>query len=151
MSLYDGTPFLHNNKIITFRIFLIEFQRKNCKTLFTRHQSIITIWYTEVLIGWRLKLTLHHPSPLFTLFIFSVSPASIWRFPAGEERWRVVKSEWALFTSRSPSVYRGFRRKGEGWRVKKRLGFYTTHQQKAWYVNSSNTRGRLISCWLILI
>lgn len=35
--------FLHNNKIITFRIFLIEFQRKNCKTLFTLHQPIITI------------------------------------------------------------------------------------------------------------
>ena len=60
--------------------------------------------------------------------------------------WRVVKSEWALFTSRNPCVYRGFRRKGEGWKVKKRLGFYTTHQKKAWYANSSNTRGRIVSC-----
>ena len=146
MSLYDGTPFLHNNKIITFRIFLIEFQHKNCKTLFTLHQSIITIWYTEVLIGWRVCLTLHHSSPPLHLINFSVSTASIRRFQAGEEWWRVVKSEWALFTSRSPSVYRGFRRKGEGWRVKKRLGFYTTHQKKAWYANSSNTRGRIVSC-----
>lgn len=35
--------FLYDNKIITFRIFLIEIQHKNCKTLFTLHQPIITI------------------------------------------------------------------------------------------------------------
>ena len=39
----------------------------------------------------------------------------------GEERWRVVKSEVLLFTSRNPSVYRGFRQIGEEWRVKTRV------------------------------
>ena len=39
----------------------------------------------------------------------------------GEERWRVVKSEVLLFTSRNPSVYRGFRQIGEKWRVKTRV------------------------------
>ena len=40
--------------------------------------------------------------------------------------WRVVKGGEGLrppFTSRPPSVYRGCRRKGEGWRVKKRVVF----------------------------
>ena len=36
---------------------------ENCKTLFTLHQSIITIWYSEVLIGLRVSI---HSSPLFT-------------------------------------------------------------------------------------
>ena len=35
--------FLYDNKIITFRIFLIEILHKNCKTLFTLHQPIIII------------------------------------------------------------------------------------------------------------
>ena len=35
--------FLYDNKIITFRIFLIEFQHKNCKTLFTLHQFALTV------------------------------------------------------------------------------------------------------------
>ena len=143
MPLYDGTPFLHNNKIITFRIFLIEFQRKNCKTLFTLHQPIITIWYTEVLIGWRVNLTLHHSSPPLHLIKFFRFYSMHLKISGG---WRVVKSEWALFTSRSPSVYRGFRRKGEGWRVKKRLGLYTTHQKKTRCTNSTNTRGHIVSC-----
>ena len=39
----------------------------------------------------------------------------------GAERWRVVKSEVLLFTSRNPSVYRGFRQIGEEWRVKTRV------------------------------
>ena len=143
MSLYDGTPFLHNNKIITFRIFLIEFQHKNCKTLFTLHQSFIIFWYTEALVGWRVRLTLHHSSPPLHLIYFFRFYSIHQKISGG---WRVVKSEWALFTSRNPSVYRGFGRKGERWRVKKRLGFYTTHQKKAWYANSSNTRGHIVSC-----
>ena len=149
MSLYDGTPFLHNNKIITFWIFLIEFQHKNYKTLFTLHQSAITSWHTEVLTGWRVCLTLHHSSPLFTLLIFPFlqhPSENFRRVKSGEEWWRVVKSEWVLFTSRNPCVYRGFRRKGEGWRVKKRLGFYTTHQKKTRCTNSTNTRGHIVSC-----
>ena len=42
----------------------------------------------------------------------------------GEERWRVVKSEVLLFTSRNPCVYRGFRQIGEEWRVKTRVVFF---------------------------
>lgn len=120
-----------------------EFQHKNCKTLFTLHQSIITFWYTEALTGWRVKLTFHHSSPSLHLIYFFRFYSIHLKISGG---WRVVKSEWALFTSRSPSVYRGFRRKGEGWRVKKRLGFYTTHQKKTWCTNSTNTRGRIVSC-----
>ena len=37
---------------------------------------------------------------------------------SGEERWRVVKSCASLFTAHTLSVYRGFRRFGEEWRVK---------------------------------
>ena len=113
---------------------------ENCKTLFTLHQSIITIWYSEVLIGWRVSI--HSSPPLHLIYFFHFYSIHL-KILGG---WRVVKSERALFTSRNPSVYRGFRRKGEGWRVKKRLGFYTTHQKKAWYANSSNTRGRIVSC-----
>ena len=40
-------------------------------------------------------------------------------------RWRVVKSEQALFTSHNPSVYRGFRGICEEWRVKSRVGFFS--------------------------
>ena len=43
----------------------------------------------------------------------------------GEEWWRVVKSGAPLFTTRNPSVYRGFRRFGEEWRVKKRVGIFS--------------------------
>ena len=42
----------------------------------------------------------------------------------GEERWRVVKSGRVLFTSHTPSVYRGFRQIGEEWRVKTRVVFF---------------------------
>ena len=56
---------------------------ENCKTLFTLHQSIITIWYSEVLIGWRVSI---HSSPLFTLLIFPFLQHSSYRF-------RRVKSE----------------------------------------------------------
>ena len=43
-------------------------------------------------------------------------------------RWRVVKSGEEvsqLFTSQNPSVYRGFRRFGEEWRVKARVVFFS--------------------------
>ena len=37
--------------------------------------------------------------------------------------WRVGEGLSQPFTSHNPSVYRGFRRKGEGWRVKSRVRF----------------------------
>ena len=120
-----------------------EFQHKNCKTLFTLHQSILTIWYTEALTGWRVCLTLHHSSPSLHLIKFFRFYSIHQKISGG---WRVVKREWALFTSRIPSVYRGVRRKGERWRVKKRLEFYTTHRKKAWHINFFNTRGHIVSC-----
>ena len=112
MSLYDGTPFLHNNKIITFRIFLIEFQHKNYKTLFTLHQSAITSWHTEVLTGWRVCLTLHHSSPLFTLLFFPFL-----QHPS--EDFRRVKSgeEWVgTLHLPKPQCLSGFQ--AQRWRVK---------------------------------
>ena len=39
-------------------------------------------------------------------------------FGIGEEWWRVVKSRCKLFTPRNADIHRGFRRKGEEWRVK---------------------------------
>ena len=39
-------------------------------------------------------------------------------FGIGEEWWRVVKSRCKLFTTRNADKHRGFRRKGEEWRVK---------------------------------
>ena len=104
---------------------------------------------------WKVELTLHHSSPLFTLIIFfkthyinngsviyydqhqsSIMTSSShqwwpnfairWRVvKSGEEWWRVVKSEQALFTSHNPSVYRGFRGICEEWRVKSRVGFFS--------------------------
>ena len=116
MSLYDGTPFLYNNKIITFWIFQIEFQRKNCKTLFTLHQPIITIWYTEVLIWWRVNLTLHHSSPpLHLIYFFRFS--SIHLKISG--RWREVKSgeEWVgTLHHPKPQCLSGVQ--AQRWRVK---------------------------------
>lgn len=47
------------------------------------------------------------------------------RWPSFAIRWRVVKSEQALFTSHNPSVYRGFRGICEEWRVKSRAGFFS--------------------------
>ena len=116
MSLYDGTPFLHNNKIITFWIFLIEFQRKNCKTLFTLHQPIIIFWYTEALVGWRVRLTLHHSSPpLHLIYFFRFS--NIHQKISGG--WREVKSgeEWVgTLHLPKPLCLSGFQAKR--WRVK---------------------------------
>ena len=116
MSLYDGTPFLHNNKIITFRIFLIEFQHKNCKTLFTLHQSAITSWYTEALIGWRVKLTLHHSSPPLHLIYFFRFYCIHQKISGG---WREVKSgaEWVgTLHLPKPQCLSGFQ--AQRWRVK---------------------------------
>ena len=48
---------------------------------------------------------------------------SVYPLASGEEWWRVVKSGGALFTSHTPSVYRGFSLFGEEWRVKARVGF----------------------------
>ena len=48
---------------------------------------------------------------------------SVYPLASGEEWWRVVKSGTTLFTSRNPCVYRGFRRFGEEWREKSRVGF----------------------------
>ena len=132
------------------RLSPIEYSRLNFNTKLqnTLHPSPIR-YNLLIYRSFNRVKSLFDSSPLFTplhLINFSVSTASIRKFPAGEEWWRVVKSEWALFTSRNPSVYRGFGRKGERWRVKKRLGFYTTHQKKTWYANSSNTRGRIVSC-----
>ena len=42
---------------------------------------------------------------------------------SGEEWWRVVKSCASLFTAHTLSVYRGFRRFGEEWRVKTKVAF----------------------------
>ena len=50
---------------------------------------------------------------------------SVYPLASGEEWWRVVKSEQALFTSHNPSVYRGFRGICEEWRVKSRVGFFS--------------------------
>ena len=51
--------------------------------------------------------------------------------------WRVVKGGWRVgeglskpFTSRTHCVYRGFRQKGEGWRVKSRVVF--SHAKRLW-------------------
>ena len=101
---------------------------------------------------WKVELTLHHSSPLFTLIIFFKNALYkqwfghlLWPAPiiyydqllssmmtelrnkvkSGEEWWRVVKSEQALFTSHNPSVYRGFRGICEEWRVKSRVGFFS--------------------------
>ena len=48
----------------------------------------------------------------------------------GEGWWRVGEGLSKPFTSHTPSVYRGFRRKGEGWRVKLRVGFLRAKQLK---------------------
>ena len=55
---------------------------------------------------------------------------SVYPLASGEEWWRVVKSGASLFTSRNPCVYRGFRRFGEEWRVKSRVGFLRAKQLK---------------------
>ena len=63
---------------------------ENCKTLFTLHQSIITIWYSEVLIGWRVSI---HSSPLFTpsspylFFPFLLHPSEDFRRVKSREEW----------------------------------------------------------------
>ena len=55
---------------------------------------------------------------------------SVYPLASGEEWWRVVKSGTTLFTSRNPCVYRGFRRFGEEWREKSRVGFLRAKQLK---------------------
>ena len=107
------------------------------------HNNLIFRSFNRVKSIHSLFTTLHHSSPPLHLIYFFHFYSIHLKILGG---WRVVKSERALFTSRNPSVYRGFRRKGEGWRVKKRLGFYTTHQKKTRCTNSTNTRGHIVSC-----
>ena len=63
--------------------------------------------------------------------------------------WRVGEGLKAPFTSRNPSVYRGFRRKGEGWRVKSRVGFL---QAKTTFLTArmlrANGSGRQVEIFL---
>ena len=115
------------------------------KTLFTLHQKIINVCRLKTCTGEEftpLFTTLH---PLFTRSRFRKICKNLWNLwdvkkvvsapdrtgrasdsiPCAIRRWRVVKrgEEWAsLFTSRTPpSVYRGFSRFGEEWRVKRRV------------------------------
>ena len=91
--------------------------------------------------------TLHHPSPWLFLGCEIISEPMfshlLWSAPAiyygqllssmmaglldkVKGRWRVGEGLHQPFTSHNPSVYRGFRRKGEGWRVKLRVRFFTS-------------------------
>ena len=120
-------------------LFYQKYRKLLSKIPFTLHQIACNPdkhWGCE---RWRVKLTLHHPSP--TLHLISVpvtieacSWASMMAKPFSIKRcslktmwgWRVVKGGEGLkppFTSRIPSVYRGCKRKGEGWRVKKKVAF----------------------------
>ena len=69
-------------------------------------------------------------------------------------RWRVVKSGEEvsqLFTSQNPSVYRGFRRFGEEWRVKARVVFFSPSSSFSFLlllllVASPSSSRRVVSC-----
>ena len=124
------------------------------KILFTLHRSGVSRCVWAILIGWRVRSTLHHSSPqIFSLAVYRLrgdckSPGFIgrtffysglqirWDASRKTDAWRKIKypgEEWVksgeelsqLFTSRNPSVYRDFRRFGEGWRVKKRVGIFS--------------------------
>ena len=105
------------------------------KILFTLHWNGINICSLETCTGEEWCATLHLSSPtlhpenlrnLRNLRDFLQRPSrSIFHLIFVRnpkiKGWRVVKSDAPLFTSRNPSVYRGFSRFGEEWRVKKRV------------------------------
>ena len=68
---------------------------------------------------------------------------------SGEEWWRVVKSCASLFTSHTLSVYRGFRRVGEEWRVKTKVAFLQAETpQHAAGKYTSEVRDNLVETFL---
>ena len=108
------------------------------KTLFTLHIHNVSFCVWDIYGGEELSwlfTTLHHSSPssffLKTHYInngsviyydqhqssIMTSSSHQW-WPNFAIRWRVVKSEQALFTSHNPSVYRGFRGICEEWNRK---------------------------------
>ena len=101
------------------------------------------------LCGWRVGSTLHPPfttlHPVFLLarsslgscFGLHMWPASVFNDDQLRSSmmarlrdevkggWRVGEGLSQPFTSQNPCVYRGFRRFGEGWRVKARVVFFS--------------------------
>ena len=106
---------------------------KSNKALFTtlHHSSPCIFWDSEIipysLLQPSLKTSAGHQ--WWPNFVIS-KRLSVYPLASGEEWWRVVKSGASLFTSRNPCVYRGFRRFGEEWRVKSRVGFLWAKQLK---------------------
>ena len=115
------------------------------KTLFTLHIHNVSFCVWDIYGGEELSwlfTSLHHSSPSSffrkthyinngSVIYYDQHQSSIMtssshqRWPNFAIRWRVVKSEQALFTSHNPSVYRGFRGICEEWRVKSRVGFFS--------------------------
>ena len=81
-------------------------------------------------LGWRVifnpSSTLHHLSPLaiisYSHLLLSVCPYQPSKTEVkGGERW--VKGQGPPFTPRTHDKHRDFKRKGEGWRVKRKVWF----------------------------
>ena len=101
--------------------------------------TLIFFWGCEIFSWIRLRSSAFNDDQLWSSMMTSFGlqwwPASVFdgdqlrsSIVAGlGMRWRVVKSGEEvsqLFTSQNPSVYRGFRRFGEEWRVKARVVFF---------------------------
>ena len=104
---------------------VIKHSRQNSTLAFTLHPSPFwcNLLWIRMLWGWRVLLTLHHPSPTlhpWKILLLCEKTGKIRRWRVGEGWWRVC------VTLHPPKLLsdRGLCMKGEGWRVYLRLRFY---------------------------
>ena len=102
-------------------------------------QQVMCMRWSTVMRQLLFRLMTHPPQGLLAVLRCNLR---LLVFGIGEEWWRVVKSRCKLFTPRNADKHRGFRRRGEEWRVKacsladKKWGascFHERNRLRPWY------------------